>query len=87
MRSSFHSTEVHCIQIGGIVRTPELKGPGRTGPVGYDPGSEIGDLCQPASPCTVRHRMTWDNVKTSTVVPDHNHLAYIKEMHATHMSY
>ena len=31
------------IQIGGTVRTPELKGTGGAGPVGYAPGSEIGD--------------------------------------------
>ena len=41
--TSCHSTEVRPFQIGGTVRTPELKGPRGAGPVGYAPGSEIGD--------------------------------------------
>ena len=42
-RTSCHSTEVRPFQIGGTVRTPELKGTGGAGPVGYALGSEIGD--------------------------------------------
>ena len=86
MCTSFHSTEVRCIQMGGTVRTPKLKGPGGAGPVGYDPGSDFADSCPPASLCATQHLMAFNNVKISTVVSDHKHLSYIKETHRTNMS-
>ena len=85
-RTSCHSTEVRCFQIGGTVRTPELKGTGGAGPVGYASGSDSADSCPPASLCAMQRPMAFNNVKISTVVSDHNHLSYIKETHGTNMS-
>ena len=73
-------------QIGGTVRTPELKGTGGAGPVGYASGSDSADSCPPASLCAMQRPMAFNNVKISTVVSDHNHLSYIKETHGTNMS-
>ena len=84
--TSCHSTEVCPFQIGGTVRTPELKGTGGAGPVGYASGSDSADSCPPASLCAMQRPIAFNNVKISTVVSDHNHLSYIKETHGTNMS-